>query len=138
MIVEDQAAVPVHATPQEMTMKLRAFAFAVCAQLLGASASAQTAPYSGHATYLDQGWSTDTARWWYSLTQGTAFIPYAWFVALEQPVGTELFSAPGNLQRMGFLTEPPDPRYNPDGLPVGFAKVALNVNRHRYACWKGE
>src|SRR5262249_53612672 len=102
MIVEDQAAVPVHATPQEMTMKLRAFAFAVCAQLLGASASAQTAPYSGHATYLDQGWSTDTARWWYSLTQGTAFIPYAWFVALEQPVGTELFSAPGNLQRMGF------------------------------------
>jgi hypothetical protein len=119
-------------------MKVRAIAL-VAAQviwLLPAAAMAQTAPYS--VTYLDQGWSPDTAKWWYSLTQGTAFMPYQWFLALEQPVGTELFSSPGNMQRMGFLIEPPDPRYNPAGLPVGFAKVRLDVDRQRYACWKGD
>ena len=122
--------------------KLRALALAAasitCPQLLASSAPTQNAPYGGHATYLDQGWSTDATRWWYFLTQGTAFMPYAWFLALEQSAGTELFSAPGHLQRMGFLTEPPDQRYNPDGLPVGFAKVTLDTDRQRYACWKGD
>src|SRR5262249_60836868 len=36
------------------------------------------------------------------------------------------------------LIEPPDPRYNPAGLPVGFAKAVLDVDRNRYACWKGD
>jgi hypothetical protein len=123
-------------------MKLRALAVAVVQaislQLLAFPAEAQTAPYSGHVTYLDQGWSPETARWWYFLSQGTAFMPYQWFVALEQPVGTERFSSPGNMQRLGFLIEPPDQKYNDRGLPVGFAKVKLDVNRDRYACWKGE
>jgi hypothetical protein len=100
-------------------------------------ALAQT-PYGGHVTYLDQGWSPDTARWWYFLSQGTAFMPYQWFLALEQPVGTELFSSPGNMKRLGFLIEPPDPRYNPAGLPVGFATVRLDFDRQRYACFKGD
>ena len=115
--------------------KLRALALAAasitCPQLLASSAPTQNAPYGGHATYLDQGWSTDATRWWYFLTQGTAFMPYPWFLALEQSAGTELFSAPGHLQRMGFLTEPPDQRYDPDGLPVGFAKVTLDTGRQR-------
>jgi hypothetical protein len=134
-------------------MKLKALLFAavqlICLSLPAAPAAAQTAyggqgqpygstPYGGNVTYLDQGWSVDTARWWYFLTQGTAFMPYEWFISLEQAVGTELFSSPGNLQRMGFLLEPPDYRYNPHGLPVGFAKVKLDVDRQRYACWKGD
>jgi hypothetical protein len=126
----------------EVAMKLRALAFAVVQvislQLFAPPATAQTAPYGGHVTYLDQGWTPDTARWWYFLSQGTAFMPYEWFLALEQPVGGERFSSPGNMQRLGFLIEPPDPRYNPHGLPVGFAKVKIDVDRDRYACWKGD
>jgi hypothetical protein len=123
-------------------MRVRALAFAavqlISVQLLAPPVEAQSTPHSGHVTYLDQGWSVDTARWWYSLTQGTAFMPYEWFLALEQPVGTELFSSPGNMQRLGFLVEPPDQRYNPHGLPVGFAKVSLDFDRQRYACRKGD
>jgi len=123
-------------------MKIRALAFAavqmISVPLLAVSAAAQSAPYSGHATYLDQGWNSDATRWWYSLSQGTAFMPYEWFLALEQPLGTELFSAPGHMQRLGFLIEPPDQKYNPAGLPVGFARTKLDVDRQRYACWKGE
>jgi hypothetical protein len=100
--------------------------------------AAQSSEYNGHATYLDQGWSSVTTRWWYNLSQGTAFMPYEWFLALEQPVGTELFSSPGNMQRLGFLIEPPDREYNIHGLPVGFARINLNVDRNRYACWKGD
>ena len=107
-------------------------------QLLHVPVTAQTAQYGGHVTYLDQGWSADTARWWYSLTQGTAFVPYDWFLALEQASGTELFTSAGHMQRLGFLLEPPDQKYNPRGLPVGFAKVRLDVDRHRYACWRGD
>jgi RoxA-like, cytochrome c-like len=105
--------------------------------LLTSSAPAQTA-YGGNATYLDQGWSADTTRWWHFLSQGTAFMPYDWFVALEQPEGTERFSSPGNMQRLGFLLDPPDQNHNPDGLPVGFAKVKHDVDHDRFACWKGE
>jgi hypothetical protein len=123
-------------------MKISALAFvvvqAISTPLLVLPAATQSAPYSGHATYLDQGWSPDTARWWYFLSQGTAFMPYEWFLALEQPAGTELFSAPGHMQRLGFLIEPPDQKYNPRGLPVGFAKTRLDVDRDRYACWKGD
>src|SRR5262249_27262309 len=121
-------------------MKITTLAFAavqaVCATLSAVPAASQSAPYSGHRAYLDHGWTPDTGRWWYFLSQGTAFMPYPWFLALEQATGTELFSAPGHMQRFGFLIEPPDPRYNPAGLPVGFAKAVLDVDRNRYACWK--
>ena len=123
-------------------MKLRAFAFtalqAIFLQLIGSPATAQTAPYGGHVTYLDQGWSADTTRWWHFLSQGTAFMPYEWFVALEQPVGTERFGSPGNMARLGFLIEPPDQTHNPAGLPVGFAKVKLDFDQGRFKCWKGD
>jgi RoxA-like, cytochrome c-like len=122
----------------KITTLVLAAAQVISLPLLMVPAAAQSAPYSGHATYLEQGWTSDTARWWYFLSQGTAFMPYEWFLALEQPVGTELFSAPGHMQRLGFLIEPPDQRYNPAGLPVGFAKTRLDVDRSRYACWKGD
>jgi hypothetical protein len=93
-------------------MKLRALIFTIGIVILVQSfihsSAAQSGGYDGHATYLDQGWNSHTTRWWYNLSQGTAFMPYAWFLALEQPVGTELFSSPGNMQRLGFLIEPPD------------------------------
>lgn len=93
--------------------------------------------YSGAVRYLDQGWSADTANWWYFISQGTVFVPYEWFLALEQAEGQELFSAPGHMSRLGFLVDPPHSKYNPDGLPVGFAKRELALDQGIYGCWEG-
>ena len=65
--------------------------------------------YESALKYLDQGWSHETANWWYYLSQGTVFVPYEWFLALEQADGQELFASPGNMSRMGFLVDPPNP-----------------------------
>jgi hypothetical protein len=82
------------------------------------------APPRQGITYLCQGWSADKAEWWYHVSQGTAIMPYAWFMALEQPSGTEPFAAPDHLARFGFLADPSEG--NADGLPVGFAQRKLD------------
>jgi mono/diheme cytochrome c family protein len=94
--------------------------------------------YYSALNYLEQGWSVDTANWWYFLSQGTVFVPYDWFLALEQAKGQELLASPGNMSRLGFLVDPPHPEYNPDGLPVGFAKRELALDKGVYACWQGD
>lgn len=65
------------------------------------------------AHWLDQNWSTERRHWFHHASQGTATfpVPYAWFVALEQP-GIHLFTRPGMLadstylERFGFLPSP--------------------------------
>jgi hypothetical protein len=65
------------------------------------------------AHWLDQNWSTEERHWFHHASQGTATfpVPYAWFVALEQP-GIHLFTRPGlfkdsnYLERFGFLPSP--------------------------------
>jgi hypothetical protein len=65
------------------------------------------------AYWLDQNWSTEDRHWFHHASQGTATfpVPYAWFVALEQP-GIHLFTRPGlfkdsnYLERFGFLPSP--------------------------------
>jgi hypothetical protein len=65
------------------------------------------------AYWLDQNWSIDDRFWFHHATQGTATfpVPYAWYVALEQP-GLHLFSRPGlltdsaYLERFGFIPSP--------------------------------
>ena len=65
------------------------------------------------AYWLDQNWSTEDRFWFHHASQGTATfpVPYAWYVALEQP-GLRLFSRPGllsdsaYLERFGFIPSP--------------------------------
>ncbi len=65
------------------------------------------------AYWLDQNWSTEDRHWFHHASQGTATfpVPYAWFIALEQP-GLHLVSPPGllsdsdYLERFGFLPSP--------------------------------
>ncbi|MGH8548621.1 MAG: di-heme-cytochrome C peroxidase [Methylococcales bacterium] len=73
--------------------------------------------------YVDQGWNHETRmEWWYT-SQGTWIIPYEWFLALERTEGEELFSSQENLeQRLRYIGWPADPKWNPDGLPIGFVK----------------
>jgi cytochrome c5 len=65
------------------------------------------------ARWLDQNWSTEDRHWFHHVSQGTKTfpVPYAWFVALEQP-RFYLFSRPGllgdtdYLERFGFIPSP--------------------------------
>jgi mono/diheme cytochrome c family protein len=65
------------------------------------------------AYWLEQNWSLEDRHWFHHVSQGTATfpVPYAWFVALEQP-GIHLFSQPGlmkdsdYLERFGFIPSP--------------------------------
>src|SRR5687768_4575498 len=100
--------------------------------------SATEGDYRRAVTYLEQGWSPNTTQRWYYSSQGTVFMPYDWFRALEQAEGQEMFGSAGHMSRLGFLVDPPDPRFNPDGLPVGFAKRELALDKGPYACWKGD
>src|ERR1700719_2856363 len=62
------------------------------------------------ARWLDQNWSTEDRHWFHHASQGTKTfpVPYAWFVALEQP-RLQLLSRPGllsdtdYLERFGFI-----------------------------------
>lgn len=76
--------------------------------------------------HMDQGWSPDQQFQFHHTSQGTRLVPYTWFIALEQPCfslfGCELFSDKTYLGRFGFLDSKTDPKINPDGLPVGFAR----------------
>jgi hypothetical protein len=72
-----------------------------------------TLPPIKAARWLDQGWSTDDRHWFHHVSQGTKTfpVPYAWFVALEQP-RIHLFSPAGllsdsdYLERFGFIPSP--------------------------------
>lgn len=85
---------------------------------------------------LSQGWNEDLSRAYWFTPQGSALIPYDWFVNLEMPArncvgaadpslnrgGWKKFSDPAHLASLGYTPAPADPVWNPDGLPIGFAK----------------
>ncbi len=69
--------------------------------------------------YLDQNWDHETRLEWWFTSQGSRFIPYDWFLALERPDNKELVRSKKNLDQYRFITWPADPKWNPDGLPIG-------------------
>jgi hypothetical protein len=72
---------------------------------------------------LDQGWDENTQQAFWFTSQGSQIVPYAWFLAFEQPTSTDLLRADANITRFGYLPAKPAGGWNPDGLPVGFAKA---------------
>jgi len=81
-----------------------------------------TTSWAGKKVSLEQGWSKEIQQLFWFTDQGSEIIPYAWFLALEQPDSTEPFRADANMTRLGYLPEQAS-SYNPDGLPVGFARA---------------
>lgn len=77
--------------------------------------------------YLDQGWSANDSLWYYNTTQGSALMPYDFFIALEQSDSTELFRANSLIDKYRYLPQKPT-FFNPDGLPVGFVKESYKGN----------
>ncbi|MEX2643524.1 MAG: di-heme-cytochrome C peroxidase [Acetobacterales bacterium] len=93
---------------------LSALAVAGCA--LFPPALPDRAP-AADVVWLEQNWTDDARFWFHHATQGTSTIPvpYAWFVALEQPdihlfSDPPLLSDPAYMSRFGFISSPPGNR----------------------------
>lgn len=72
--------------------------------------------------HLPQGWTDEERTRFYYWSQGSRIMPYSFFVALRE-AGTEAkFARDEVFMRLRYLPEKPDPKHNPDGLPVGFTK----------------
>src|ERR1700722_14569349 len=69
-------------------------------------------------TYAAHGWSAADREMFYTTSQGSHLIPYAWFQAVKRTDVDEPFAA-DKLQRYGFLAHDVS-QANPEGLPVGF------------------
>jgi mono/diheme cytochrome c family protein len=68
--------------------------------------------------YAKQGWNADERQAFYTTSQGSHMIPYAWFKALRRLDADEPFGG-DQLLRYGYLANDKS-RLNPEGLPVGF------------------
>lgn len=71
--------------------------------------------------YLDQGWDANDSLWFYNTTQGSALLPYDFFLALERPESEELFRSAKNMDRHRYLPQKKT-FFNPDALPVGIVR----------------
>ncbi len=75
--------------------------------------------------WLPQNWTDDERHRYYHTAQGSELLPYAWFLALEQPRFTITGAAPfrenSYLQGFGFIPDTTTD-LNPDALPVGFVR----------------
>lgn len=100
---------------------------AVASALIGLAAApvpgAEAPDPAGPPLFLAQSWSADDRAWFYSASQGSQILPYAWFMSLERPEESGLFVGDG-LARFGYLPNPYDGADGRarTGLPVGFAK----------------
>jgi hypothetical protein len=69
-------------------------------------------------TYAAQGWSDADRDIFYTTSQGSRILPYAWFNALRRLDVDQPFAG-DQLQRYGYLPYPTS-KTNPFGLPIGF------------------
>ena len=79
--------------------------------------------YKAKSKELAQNWDTNDQKAFYQTSQGSQFLNYNWFLALEQPDNEKLFTE-NSLERFGYLTNrfTSENGYNPDSLPIGFVK----------------
>lgn len=75
--------------------------------------------------WLKQNWTDEQRNQFYHLAQGSKLLPYAWFLALEQPrltvTGAPLFKEASYLEGFGFIPDRANSQ-NPDALPIGFSR----------------
>ena len=83
--------------------------------------------------FLKQGWSDEDRMQYYFTSQGTAVMPYGLFINLEEAASSDLIRSDRIAESLGMIPQAPDPKYNPDGLPVGITRAVVPDGR-----WKGE
>src|SRR5712664_2143657 len=97
----------------------RVVAIAIAVGILASVAGlARAQPTSVVVVYSDQGWSAADRYTFYTTSQGSRMMPYAWFEALRRADSNELFAA-DQLQRYGYLPNDRS-KSNPEGLPIRF------------------
>jgi hypothetical protein len=106
--------------------RLAALVISVLGCAVGAGSAQQAAPAA--VTYLDQGWSAADRDAFYTTSQGSLLIPYAWFKALRRLDVDEPFGG-DQLQRYGYLRNDKS-KSNPEGLPVGFVITGDATSGH--------
>src|SRR5688572_25993301 len=106
-------------------LKIVVLSFLLCNSYSAVSQTIE--PVVDDTIYLQQGWDHHTRQTLYSTSFGSRFIPYNWFLALEQPDSTAAFRDNKHMAAMGFITTVAD-RYNPDGLPVGLVRDSDKKN----------
>ncbi len=89
--------------------------------LIGLFQPVQAQLLEDNTVYLAQGWDAATRQQVSYTSFGSRFIPYEWFIALEQPDNHHLFRENTHMESLGFISAVPS-RFNPDGLPIGLAR----------------
>lgn len=82
-----------------------------------------------------QGWNKADSLWFYNTTQGSALLPYDFFLSLEKANSSVLLSSPENMDAHRYLPQRKT-NFNPDGLPVGFAKESYRGRTEWYDVFK--
>lgn len=77
----------------------------------------------GNVFNLPQGWSNERQQAFWYTSQGSKIVPYDWFLVLEQADNTIPFRSDDNIERLRYIPAFPTADWNPDGVPVGFAKT---------------
>jgi hypothetical protein len=86
---------------------------------------------------LQQGWDDHDRAWFHHVNQGSRLLPYGVFMALETADRRGLFHDDANLRRYRFIPAPAS-QYNPDSLPIGFARDRGYVGLTCAACHTSE
>src|SRR5262245_8054279 len=97
---------------------LLAFALSVALAEAWAQQGEAAGSAAAEVSYAAQGWSPADRDTFYTTSQGSHMMPYAWFKALRRLDVDEPFAA-DKLERYGYLPNDVSPN-NPEGLPVGF------------------
>src|SRR4029079_268348 len=108
---------------------LGAVALGCVLSALSTTVAAQSPPAP---VFLNQAWSQDDREWYYNFDQGSSVLSYDIFLHLEQADSQELFRSGANSERYGLIAQAPNPRTNPDGLPIGISKTVIAK-----PAWKG-
>jgi len=101
-----------------------AVSFVAVAVALTGRALTQYAGEEG-VVFLEQGWSHEDRLLYYNTSQGSAAISYDIFLNLERASDETLFRSDENMIAYGFVPQPSDPMYNPNGLPIGITKTTV-------------
>ena len=92
--------------------------------------------YGANIKIIPQNWSDDERLAYYFTSQGSAALHYGIFLNVERADSTELLRSDASMSSYGFVTQPADPVYNPDGLPIGIAKTSIARGRYK-GQWAG-
>lgn len=87
-------------------------------------------PSSSEIIYLNQGWTEKQRNDFYWQSQGSALLSFDIYMALEAK-GGGLINSPSNSDKVGLLMDPPNPKVNPDNLPIGVAKAVVKSGQFK-------